>query len=748
MDKVPEHEVERWTAVFADPDTERAYQRDSAPRHLGLATSLLALVTVGTLLFGVVDVLALRGSGVLAHTLGLRLGVAGFMVVGLVLIRLWRRPEVVHTVMGAGTLWVLSAYVGIAWLYESQGASSRLGIYYAVFCLALFLLVPLPLTTLLLLASYLVAAALFLDLFLLEQPAMDPVYLTLLLLFTATLGAWFTASMRRVRRREWARANELVTSNTRLTEEVAERRRVERQLHEHREQLEELVTLRTSELRRSEERYRTLVENVDLGIMLVDQDMRVVATNSAWKKLFGHPKCGIGDNSRVCAVCPGERAMAEGHPVSVETEGLREDGQAVPIRVMAFPVRDQDGEVAGFIEVIEDISGQHAMRRERDELREMVILSQKMDAISQLAAGVARDLDGVLAPILDFTQAARPVFPDGDPLHNPLDHVVEALTRARGLTTRLRTLGRRQVLEVDAVDLNQLITGLGDALVERAGESIELQFDLAVEVGRVRVDPAQLAQVLYHLVDNAREAVTGTGEVVVETSLAVLDSVSAERLGGLTAGPYARVEVRDDGLGMDELTRARIFEPFFTTKEEGTGLGLAAVYTIVGQLGGSVVVDSGPGRGTAVSLYLPRVATPRSAPERELPRPHRADGHDTVLVVMSDEVARGLAARVLERSGLRVLQADDIAGALGLEGSVREQIDLLVADLEAGSPEHPPTLPESIRRALPEVPVLWLCGHGDNVISPRSATTTGSPVLVRPFTSLGLVRKVRELLRE
>jgi two-component system, cell cycle sensor histidine kinase and response regulator CckA len=383
---------------------------------------------------------------------------------------------------------------------------------------------------------------------------------------------------------------------------------------------------------------------------------------------------------------------------------------------------------------------------ERKTLESQLLQAQKMEALGQLAGGVAHDFNNVLTAIGGYAELLREDLAADDARRADVDEILRATERAAALTHQLLAFSRRQVLAPRVLDLNAVVEDLDKMLRRLIGEDVELRIALAPKVGTVRADPGQLEQVILNLVVNARDAMPRGGKLTIETTNAELDESYAVEHPGVTAGPHVMLAVSDTGVGMDAATQAKIFEPFFTTKErgKGTGLGLATVYGIVKQSGGHIWLYSEPGRGTTFKIYLPQVDL---APEqlaqapaaRETPR-----GTETVLLVEDDEAVRNLARKRLEALGYTVLAASGGGDAIDLAASVGP-IHLLVTDVVLPGMSGR-ELATRLVAARPGLRVLYTSGYTDEAVVHHGVLDPGIAFLQKPFMPAALARKVRDAL--
>lgn len=416
------------------------------------------------------------------------------------------------------------------------------------------------------------------------------------------------------------------------------------------------------------------------------------------------------------------------------------DGTRIDAEATISPVRDERGEVTGCISVERDVSRE---RRLEARLQEVV----RLEAIGQLAGGIAHDFNNLITAIRGYAELLldHPLASD-EAGRDDLGEIIAAAGRASALTGQLLAFSRRQVLEPRVLDPAEVVGALVPMLSRLLGEHIEVQVGSAHGVGRVRADRSQLDQVIVNLAVNARDAMPGGGTLAIETADVEFDEEHARAHPDLAPGPYVMLAVSDTGTGMDEDTRARIFEPFFTTKEPGagTGMGLAMVYGVVRQSGGSIEVYSEPGHGSCFRLYLPRVDDEPVTPLPATP-PEASAGRETILVVEDDRAIRELAGRALSSRGYAVLLAEDGAAALAILMGGRAAVDLLITDVVMpGMNGH--DLAARVRAVRPGIRVLFTSGftHGHRIMA--GGTGDREAFLPKPFTAEGLAVAARRAL--
>jgi len=386
----------------------------------------------------------------------------------------------------------------------------------------------------------------------------------------------------------------------------------------------------------------------------------------------------------------------------------------------------------------------------RRTLEEHLRKIQKIEAVGQLAAGIAHDFNNLLTPIIVYSDMIRSGFTENHPQIRQIDAVILAARKASDLTRKLLSLGSKQQLRIEVLDLNEVIVSFGDIMRTTVRESVSFDLRLAPGGARVLADRGQMEQILLNLAVNAQDAIAGCGAILVETGHLVLDEEYARLHPGVKPGPYVLLAFTDNGCGMDAEILSHIYEPFFTTKGlgRGTGLGLATVFGLVKQHEGCIEVLSRPGEGTTFKIFLPMTQTAAwLMPETELvPAATHADGAGrTILLVEDNSMIREMAAELLAGYGYRTMVAATPLEALELAVHHGEPIDLLVTDVVMPQMDGP-ELHGRLLDSNPRLPVLYISGYTSKVVLDKDMLEVETNFLSKPFTLEQFLERIRLIL--
>jgi PAS domain S-box-containing protein len=420
------------------------------------------------------------------------------------------------------------------------------------------------------------------------------------------------------------------------------------------------------------------------------------------------------------------------------------DGHYLHILERAFIIRNEDGEPQRFIGSLMDITA-------RKQLHDQLSRSQKMEAFGQLAGGVAHDFNNFLTTILGYSDLVLHEIDGKGIIAKHVDEIRSAAGRASDLASQLLSFSRRKALEPHIVEVNSVVVNLERTLLKLLGENITVVCHLHQEKSgaHIRVDAGQLTQVIVNLALNGRDAMPAGGELILETSVAtVTDNQATSNGDALSPGDYVVISVVDHGPGMSADAKAHLFEPFFTTKPEdrSSGLGLATSYGIVCQSGGNMRIQSEPGDGTRVEIYLPRVPAPPAPSYRKPSSKLLPVGTESILVVEDDVSVRHIAVRVLRSLGYEVTEAACCTDAQRLLTARNGQkIDLLLIDMVLPHMSGR-DFADWLRKVSPETKVVFISGYLEESINPRDRIGAGTFFLSKPFDPEQLAQAIRRAL--
>ncbi|MBA4192485.1 MAG: hybrid sensor histidine kinase/response regulator [Planctomycetaceae bacterium] len=516
-----------------------------------------------------------------------------------------------------------------------------------------------------------------------------------------------------------------------------------------------------TERKQAESELRTTIEALQLrdrairaasqGILITDPhqpDNPIIYASQGFEQMTGYRAEEVmGRNCRLLqgpltdaeTVKQVRKAIHAGQPCSVEILNYRKDGTTFWNALFISPLRDEQGRLVQFVGVQADVT-------ERRNLERQVQQSQKMEAIGQLAGGVAHDFNNILTVISGYSEILLDNLPSSNPMRSSVKAISEAGERAAGLTRQLLSFSRQTVLEPKVLDINTVVNEAKSMLRRLIGEDVLLTTVLDPRISRVKVDPGQLGQILMNLAVNARDAMPRGGKLTIETNNMELDEEYAHTHVDVGPGRCVLLAVSDNGMGMPPEVKARIFEPFYTTKGigKGTGLGLSVVHGIIKQSNGQIGVYSEPGVGTTFKIFFPAVEDELTAP---VVRGQLKMGFatETILLVEDEHPVRELAQFALQSQGYNVLPAANGMDALRVASTHTGRIDILVTDVvmpEMSGRE----LAERLRPRLTDMKVLFLSGYTDDAVVRHGILQAEVAFLQKPYTPLVLLKKVRQVL--
>ena len=553
---------------------------------------------------------------------------------------------------------------------------------------------------------------------------------------------WFREAQDQLERKIAERTNDLVKAKEQLEAEVLERKNAERKLLE------------------AERKYRTLVERIP-GIVYVAELSRAgkwLYVSPQIETILGYePDEWQSDgNSWLNHIHPAdkERILSE----EAENQGsksfvseyrmLCKNGDLVWLHDEATTVESsaQESVLQG---VMLDITERKLALEAMDQLEEQFRQSQKLEAIGQLAGGVAHDFNNILMAVFGYCDLLLLKMHATDERRHELHEIRRALEQGASLTRQLLAFSRKQVLETRILDLNELLASMEGMLRRLIRENIQLEMRFGKNLGRIKGDSGQFQQMVLNLSINAVDAMPEGGRLTIETSMVQLNQEYAKQNPGVVPGQYLKLNVIDTGTGMDEETQSRIFEPFFTTKErgKGTGLGLSTVYGIVKQSGGQISVSSESDKGTTFTILLPQVEQPPEQPARMIQKDVHQTGTETILLVDDNDAVRTAVSAMLKALGYDVIEACDGEQAMEIARRGDRSLHLVITDIvmpRMGGAE----LAEQLGTEYPELKFLFISGYPEsNRPEHEFIPSAGSAFLLKPISMDVLLQKVRELLQ-
>ncbi|MCF6149778.1 MAG: PAS domain S-box protein [Candidatus Kuenenia sp.] len=510
-----------------------------------------------------------------------------------------------------------------------------------------------------------------------------------------------------------------------------------------------------------EEKLRKLSQAVEQSIssiVITDTEGNIEYVNPKFTEITGYAyEETMGKNPRILKsgkTTPQEykalwNSIINGKSWQGEFYNKRKNGKYYWELAQITPLKDKEGNITNFLAIKEDITNIKRSQREQAELKEQLYHAQKLDSIGRLAGGVAHDFNNFLMAIIGYANLLEFEIKDNVRAKEYIGNIVNTAHKAANLTQSMLAFGRKQVLKMEPVNLNEVIN-TAEILYKRfINENVDYKLELSKENIILKADANKIEQVLLNLVTNSIHAMTEGGVLRIKTDIEEIDTTFTEKHGFGREGTYALISVNDTGIGMDRETKGKIFEPFFTTKEagKGTGLGLSIVYGIVKQHNGFIDVHSEPGKGTTAFIYLPL------ASEMVIKEPHSETeisdvfqvSPETIMVAEDDESVRYLLKEILERFGYKVTVASNGKEAVDKFIEQKENIHLLILDVKMPVMNGKEAYDE-IRKIKPEMKAIFLSGYSDDIIDQDTILKEDISFLQKPVLPTQLVKTVKHII--
>lgn len=489
------------------------------------------------------------------------------------------------------------------------------------------------------------------------------------------------------------------------------------------------------------------------AITIHDKNYNIIRANRAAEELLKLPfsvirnqKCfsSYHGTDQPPAGCPSCDTLLSGRPCMMS---LFEPHINRHIAIKALARYDKENNIIGLIHIVRDITDLKKAEKEQENLQTQLLQIQKMESIGRLAGGIAHDFNNLLTTIIGYSDLSLINLPKDNPSTEYLSLIRDAGEKATKLTRQLLAFSRKQVLNMQNVNLETTVTNMAKMLSRMIGEDVDIEIKTHGLDELIKADPIQIEQIIMNLAVNARDAMPAGGKLTIETSKKEIDKEYSHRDSGLKSGAYLVLTFTDSGDGISEEAKEKIFEPFFTTKEvgKGTGLGLATVYGIVKQHEGHITVDSAPGKGSTFNIYFPIIDIQDVAEkdsENDIVMP---TGTETILVIDDEPKVRRLIRDTLEPLGYKLMEAESGNDAIGKMEHSGETVDLLMSDVVMPGMNGKATI-EQIKSRLPQVKVLFMSGYADDRIQQYGIRFSDEDFIDKPLTPDLIARKVREVI--
>lgn len=497
-------------------------------------------------------------------------------------------------------------------------------------------------------------------------------------------------------------------------------------------------------------RLLSAIEQAGEIILITDEQGHIEYVNPAFEKITGYTKDEVlGKNPDMfrAGLLPEEfyknmwNTINAGKIFQGRLINKNKKGEHYTVDTTISPVFGENGKITNFVGIQHDVTSYL-------KLEEQYFQSQKLESIGRLAGGVAHDYNNMLSVIIGNVEIALSKIQPSNPLKSELNEILAAARRSTEITKQLLAFARKQTISPVIIDVNTAVESILKMLRHLIGENIELSWHPTEHLPPIKIDTTQFEQVLANLCINARDAISDTGKVTIETQALNIAADDDRNSHGLLPGTFVMMAVSDNGCGMDAETRKNVFEPFFTTKskEQGTGLGLATVFGIVKQNNGFINVYSEPGKGSTFKIYLPAASgkVEKIPVEKKPPAAARSSG-ETILLVEDEQTIREISKKMLEMLGYKVIAAESPVEALKISKNRDNKLDLLMTDVVMPG-MNGRQLADKIRSFFPQLKVLFMSGYTANVIVDNGVLKEGMEFIQKPFSINGLSEKIRSIL--
>jgi PAS domain S-box-containing protein len=549
--------------------------------------------------------------------------------------------------------------------------------------------------------------------------------------------------------------------------DISDRVKANEELNNYRENLESIILERTKELneknallekeiferkkmevslRESEDRYRKLIELLPLAIM-VYRDEKILYVNSMACEIGNLKKHEIEGKSIFFFLPPDYHELikeryrltiaGEDQP-SIEIKVVNSDANVLNMELLSCKV-NYYGEDAVLV-VLNDVT-------HRKMLEDQLLQAQKMEAVGQLAGGIAHDFNNILTVIKGYTEIMFSKLDENEPLYKNVEQIRLSSELAESLTHQLLAFSRRQILQPEVLNLNDLILNLQKMMERLLTADISIKTHLSSGLWNIEVDPMQMRRVIMNLCINARDAMPGGGELILRTENIIIGMEGVRRGYKIKSGEYVCISIHDSGTGMDKETESKVFEPFFTTKDlgKGTGLGLSTVYGIIKQSEGYISVNSDLGRGTSFEILFPRIKKKDKKKKIKKERKANIKGRELILIVEDNESVREMTMEMLEMNGYDVISASNGEEALLIFENENKVIHLVITDvIMPGLSGH--ELSEHLIRKFPEVKILFMSGYSGDIVQKKGEVNHEVNYIQKPFSSESMLDKIHNIL--